>query len=95
MRNEAPKNEQWRGKRYAFFSHKGCEKFPCHETEDKENFNCLFCYCPLYCLGKECGGEFNYLPSGIKDCTRCHIPHVRDNYGYIVSRFQDIARHMK
>ena len=79
---------------YAFFSHRKCEAFPCHETVDSENFNCLFCYCPLYFLGRDCGGKFNYLPSGVKDCTHCSIPHERDNYGRITGRFQDIVRRM-
>ena len=43
---------------FKFFQHRQCEFFPCHETEDEENFNCLFCYCPLYALGEGCGGNF-------------------------------------
>ena len=39
---------------YKFFNHKDCECFPCHDVEDPENFNCLFCYCPLYALGDRC-----------------------------------------
>ncbi|MBO5973618.1 MAG: metal-binding protein, partial [Clostridia bacterium] len=35
-------------KNYAFISHRDCEFFPCHQTSDVDNFNCLFCYCPLY-----------------------------------------------
>ena len=35
---------------YSFFNHKECEYFPCHETAHPEEFNCLFCYCPLYTL---------------------------------------------
>ena len=84
--------EDWRGKAYSFFSHVACESYPCHDTEDKENFNCLFCYCPLYVLGDGCGGSFEYLPSGVKDCTPCMLPHIRENYGYITGRFQDIVR---
>ena len=45
---------------YKFFQHRECEFFPCHKTEDEENFNCLFCYCPLYALGENCGGNFKY-----------------------------------
>ena len=41
----------WEGKHYSFFSNKECEYFPCHQGADPENFNCLFCYCPLYALG--------------------------------------------
>ena len=42
-------------KGYQFFQNRQCEYFPCHEVEKEEDFNCLFCYCPLYqkerCLG--------------------------------------------
>lgn len=84
-------DEQWRGKEYAFFSHKSCEMFPCHERVDADDFNCLFCYCPLYHLGGGCGGNCEFLSNGVKDCTGCTIPHIKDNYGYIISRFHDIA----
>lgn len=60
---------------YKCFSNKDCQYFPCHaETEGKE-FNCMFCYCPLYALGTECGGDFQYTASGIKDCSYCTLPH--------------------
>ena len=87
--------EEWRGKEYAFFAHENCEAFPCHETKGKDDFNCLFCYCPLYALGDSCGGVFRYLQNGAKDCSVCLIPHERDNYGYITGRFQDIVQMMK
>ena len=48
---------------YSFFSNKKCEYFPCHKVSDKiaeEDFNCLFCYCPLY-LKKGCPGNPVYL----------------------------------
>ena len=48
----------WEGKHYSYFSNKECEYFPCHKGADPENFNCLFCYCPLYALGDKCGGNF-------------------------------------
>jgi Zn-finger protein len=87
--------EKWRSKRYAFFNHKECEFFPCHKTDDKENFNCLFCYCPLYILGDGCGGNPKYTEEGIKDCSGCTLPHDRENYGYVTGRFRDIAEKMK
>lgn len=80
-------------KNYQFFRHRGCEYFPCHETDDIENFNCLFCYCPLYMLGENCGGSFN-LKNGVKDCSQCIIPHKRENYGYITGKFSEIAAAM-
>lgn len=75
---------------YRFFRHTECEYFPCHKTNDPENFNCLFCYCPLYALGKKCGGNFRYTENGYKDCSACLIPHRRENYDAILSRYGDI-----
>ncbi|MDY4737280.1 cysteine-rich small domain-containing protein [Terrisporobacter sp.] len=75
---------------YKFFNHKDCEYFPCHKTNDPDNFNCLFCYCPLYALKDKCGGNFRYTEKGIKDCTNCTLPHQRDNYDYIIGKFKDI-----
>lgn len=56
-------------KRYSHFSHKKCEYYPCHKNADPEHFNCLFCYCPLYALGDDCGGHFSYTEKGLKDCS--------------------------
>lgn len=76
---------------YKFFNNNKCEYFPCHKTNDPENFNCLFCYCPLYALKDKCGGNFRYTEKGIKDCTNCTLPHKRDNYDYIIGKFQEIV----
>lgn len=76
----------WEGKYFSFFQNKKCEYFPCHQGADKEKFSCLFCYCPLYVLGEECGGNPTYMESGIKDCTNCILPHNPDNYGYVIGQ---------
>ncbi|MBR1456901.1 MAG: metal-binding protein, partial [Oscillospiraceae bacterium] len=60
-----------KSRRYAFFQNRDCEFFPCHEGIREEDFNCLFCYCPLYALGEECGGAYLYRKSGVKSCERC------------------------
>ena len=31
------------------------------------------------------------MENGVKDCSKCLIPHQRDNYGYLAGRFQEIA----
>ncbi len=77
--------------RFSFFQHKECEFFPCHDTGAPENFNCLFCYCPLYAFGGKCGGNFRYTEKGIKDCSKCVIPHSRGSYSYIKTRFKELA----
>ena len=59
-----------------FFTNSSCPHFPCHEGIDDASFNCLFCYCPLYALGPDCGGNFRYTASGVKSCKECPIPHT-------------------
>ena len=73
-------------KKYTYFSHRECNFFPCHPDAEPENFNCLFCYCPLYPLGAGCGGRFAVLPDGRKDCSGCLYPHLRESYEEIVRR---------
>ena len=75
---------------YSVTQHVKCEFFPCHPTDHPEDFNCLFCYCPLYTLGSGCGGNFKYLENGVKDCSGCLRPHRRDSYGYIMSRYPEL-----
>jgi len=76
---------------YAFFQHRDCPFFPCHEDVEERDFNCLFCYCPLYTLGERCGGDFVYLENGVKSCEHCAFPHRRENYEKIISRFPELA----
>lgn len=77
---------------YAFFSHHDCEYFPCHDGVEPSQFNCLFCYCPLYALGTACGGNVSYTTSGVKDCSGCTFPHRKENYDAVVARFPEIAQ---
>ncbi len=75
---------------FEFFQNRQCEYFPCHTGADEKTFNCLFCYCPLYPLGENCGGNFTYTEDGIKDCSNCLIPHRRENYGRVLEKAGDI-----
>lgn len=71
---------------YKKFQNIKCEFFPCHEGVLPEDFNCLFCYCPLYLLGNRCGGNFTYTEGGIKDCSNCIKPHAKGSYEFIMSK---------
>ncbi|MGI6108012.1 MAG: cysteine-rich small domain-containing protein [Lachnospiraceae bacterium] len=82
-------------KHYQYFQNRECEYFPCHPGADPGNFNCLFCYCPLYVLGDSCGGNFSRTEKGLKDCTPCLVPHLAENYERIVRRYGDIVKQMK
>ena len=69
---------------YRFFENKDCQYFPCHKGIT--DFNCLFCYCPLYRL-EHCPGKPQYLEkdgSAIKVCTDCTFPHKPENYDMII-----------
>ena len=75
---------------YKFFQNTKCEYFPCHKTAKPEDFNCLFCYCPLYALGKKCGGNCEYTDTGIKDCSACMVPHGKNGYDKIMAKMPQL-----
>ena len=77
---------------YRFFQNRACAYFPCHQVKDDSDFNCLFCYCPLYALGDKCGGNCTYTEGGIKDCSGCLIPHSPKGYDYINGKFEELAQ---
>jgi Zn-finger protein len=37
-------------------------------------------------MGDKCGGGFLHLKNGIKDCSKCTFPHVKENYGSIIEK---------
>lgn len=77
---------------YPFFTHRDCKFFPCHEGVPADEFNCLFCYCPLYALGPDCGGRFVYTEKGRKDCSHCSLPHQGDSGTQLVKQhFEQLA----
>ena len=76
---------------YKFTQHKKCEFFPCHKGVKEEDFNCLFCYCPLYMLQEKCGGNFKYT-KGIKDCSDCTITHKPGGYKHVMSKMSMIMK---
>ncbi|MCM1183682.1 MAG: cysteine-rich small domain-containing protein [Roseburia sp.] len=69
---------------YRFFENRACQYFPCHKREG--DFNCLFCYCPLY-PREHCLGSPRYIEREgrrIKDCSGCTFPHQPQNYDRIM-----------
>lgn len=76
---------------YRFFQNRECEYFPCHQGVPEEDFNCLFCFCPLYALGPKCGGGLRYLANGVKSCEGCAFPHRQENYEAVLSHFDELA----
>ncbi len=68
---------------YKFYENRDCQYFPCHKG--LENFNCMFCYCPMY--EKDCLGNPKFIEKGdrkIKDCSNCTFPHRPENYEKIM-----------
>ena len=78
-------------KHYQFFQNRECEYFPCHAGVAEADFNCLFCYCPLYALGEGCGGDYSYTDKGVKSCVGCAFPHRRENYAALLRRFPELC----
>jgi len=76
-----------------FFKNVECRFFPCHERIGTETFNCLFCYCPLYSLGRDCGGNFEYIgeSGNVKCCSKCTFPHEAGNYDLVIAKLRMIA----
>ena len=74
-----------------FFQNRQCEYFPCHPGVPEHEFNCLFCFCPLYALGKACGGQFHYSEHAHKLCSDCTFPHRKENYDAILARYEEIS----
>ena len=72
---------------YKFFENTLCQYHPCH-TYPKKDFNCLFCYCPLYPY-EDCGGNYEML-GNIKDCTNCYLPHKSESYNYIIEKLIEL-----
>ncbi|MDD4804388.1 MAG: cysteine-rich small domain-containing protein [Candidatus Pacebacteria bacterium] len=76
---------------HKFFANKDCKYYPCHPSYSchslKDNFNCLFCFCPLY-SHNNCGGNYIILSNGIKDCSNCLLPHNPNSYQYIINKMR-------
>ena len=76
---------------YKFFQNTKSQYFPCHKTKDKAEFNCLFCFCPLFMLKDKCGGNFKYT-NGVKDCSDCTITHGKKAHEYVMSKMGAIIK---
>ncbi len=88
VKNIREKNLAEREDGSRFFQNTSCRFFPCHKTENKDDFNCMFCFCPLYFLGDRCGGNFYFTEKGIKSCLNCSVPHDRKNYELITEKLK-------
>ena len=76
---------------YKFNKNKKCEYFPCHTGVAEEEFNCLFCYCPLYMLENKCGGNFK-ITNGVKDCSSCTKPHNPNSFDFIMAKMGEVIK---
>ncbi len=70
---------------FRFFQNRECEYFPCHKNVKEEEFNCLFCFCPLYLLKEACGGQMRYS-ADVKDCSQCTKVHDLQGYDHVMSK---------
>ena len=50
----------------------------------------MFCYCILYDRGN-CGGRYTLTKQGIKDCSKCLLPHDPDGgYDFVLKKLSKI-----
>jgi len=78
---------------HKFFNNNKCKYFPCHKSADSNDFNCLFCFCPLYFLGDKCGGNFKFSGRDkVKNCVDCHLPHMPEYYDVIISKLKEARK---
>ncbi len=54
----------WEGKDILISAIRNVNFCHCHKNADPDDFNCLFCYCPLYALGGEMRWEFPVYGKG-------------------------------
>lgn len=78
---------------FHFFQNRACRYFPCHGKGEGtgsvpiDDFNCLFCYCPMYYI--KCGGNYKLMDNGLKDCMQCTRNHDKDAWKYIQARTRE------
>ena len=88
---------------FKFFQNKECEYFPCHKKVPLNQFNCIFCFCPLYNYHK-CGGIIKYIEDILvdtkniiyrRDCSSCDLPHYKNQYDNIINavRLKENLKH--
>lgn len=66
------------------FFNLSCKYYPCHGMSEGQN--CMFCYCPLYFLPIECGGNYKLLNNGLKDCSSCTKPHEVNGWKFVTDK---------
>ena len=71
---------------HRYFCNDRCQYFPCHQGLAPHEFNCLFCFCPLYFL-TACGGNHTWR-QGVKDCSACLKPHRPGGYDQIMAQLR-------
>ena len=62
---------------YKYFKNTDCKYFPCHKGLS-DDFNCLFCYCPMYSM-PNCPGSKTYIEKNGKKIKVCGV--VKDETG--------------
>ena len=64
---------------YKYFKNTDCKYFPCHEGLS-DDFNCLFCYCPMYSM-PNCPGSKTYIKKNGKKNQGMHRLYVSTQTG--------------
>ena len=73
---------------FNFYQNKDCRYYPCHKDVAEDEFNCLFCYCPLYFI--DCEGDYKLLDNGMKDCMGCTKNHDKHSWKFVIKTLRGV-----
>ena len=73
-----------------FFKISSASSSPVIRTPIRSPSAVCFVTVPFTLWGDRCGGNFRYTENGIKDCTLCLRPHIRENYLKILEKMPEI-----
>lgn len=71
---------------YKFFENLGCKYYPCHSGIKKGEFNCLYCFCPIFVVCKR------HSKSG---CEFCKVPHDKGSYKFMMLELNNMVLHRR
>jgi Zn-finger protein len=74
---------------------KDCNYYPCHDGIIEEEYQCEFCFCPIYpCNIEKTGGKIISGRDGsqIWDCSDCIIVHEKENFNKIKKGLHNIIQ---
>lgn len=71
---------------YKYFKNTDCKYFPCHKGLS-DDFNCLFCYCPMYSM-PNCPGSKTYIEKNGKKLRYAQTVHFHTDRKIMIKSYR-------